>query len=338
MEKKWEYELMPLYSFKQQTINGSFGLHRNFYFHKGVRRLSIGVVGKKYEYNFYKGEEGGNDLSYTKISPEITAYFENPAGNKNISHIARVRVVYISKETNNYNNTGVLSRGKSEYSIFDVDYKYQNNRKINPFGIVANYEMGSAFSKISISLNYALTLTENTNKAFEIRVFAGKLFQNGGNTTYDPSFKMSSIGGRQDYMYDYTYLDRSQQGGAISHQMTPEDGSFYLPSAIGRSTNTIIAANLRTPVPFINAVKLYGNIGYTFGNKYGSYDNEAMVEAGVLLTFFNRTFEVYFPIIWTNNFQAVMDLNPEHKYSDNIRFTLRMDLMDPFKYKKELNL
>ena len=340
MEKKWEYELMPLYSFKQQTINGSFGLHRNLYFHKGVQRLSIGVVGKKYEYNTYNGD--GKDLSYLKISPEITAYFQNPAGDKNISHIARVRLVYINRETNTYDDLDysmhhVLSRGKNEYSILDIDYKYQNNRKINPYGIEANYEMGSAFSKISISLNYALTITQNPKKAFEIRVFAGKLFD-GGSSGFSPPFYMSSIGGKQDYMYDYTYLDRSQQGGAIAHQMTPTDGGFYLPSAIGRSRNMILAANLRTPIPFINVVKLYGNLGYTFGNKYGRYDNKAMAEAGVLLTFFNRTFEVYFPLLWTQNFQDVMDLRPDYKYSDNIRFTLRMDLMDPFKYKKEFNL
>ncbi|RUA23961.1 MAG: hypothetical protein DSY76_08610, partial [Bacteroidetes bacterium] len=50
-EKKWQYMVMPLYSFEQHNWNGSFSLFRNFYAKGQTQRISMGVTGRKYNYN-----------------------------------------------------------------------------------------------------------------------------------------------------------------------------------------------------------------------------------------------------------------------------------------------
>ena len=341
MEKKWEYELMPLYSFNQKTLNGSFGLHRNFYTRGFIRRMSIGIVGKKYEYTNSRIEN--YKFAYLKLSPEVKFYFKNPDGNSKISNTARIRIVHIDKEVQSYDycmssmSTPVPSY--YNYSILDIDYHYKNNRILNPYGFDFNLQAGASVTKASLSINYAFSYNDRKKNALEMRLFVGNIFSSNNSST-DFTYKMSSFDGGDDYLYDYTYMDRSGYSGFYSHQITPADGSFYLQSPIGRSWGFISALNIRAGLPFTKFIKVYGNLGYSSSAKSLSvpYDKSVLGEAGVLLTFFNRNFEVYFPLLWTSQFQGVMDLRPDYKYSDNIRFTIRFDLMNPFKLKKEFNL
>ncbi len=339
LEKKWEYELMPLYSFNQKALSGSFGLHRNFYTLGFIRRLSIGVVGKRYHYNL--SMDDSKKLSYTKLSPELNFYFKNPEGNTNISHMAKVRLVNIQKEVETYYVAAIFPASKPiesihKSNIVTLDYQYVNKRALNPYGLYFNFQTGFNITKASISLEYALSYNDKKNNALEMRLFAGNIFLFESDQWVDYSYKMSSFDGSDDYLYDYTYFDRS---GYNSGQVTPSDGSFYLPSSLGRSWGFISALNIRAGIPFTKFIKIYGNFGYTLSKDYSVfYDKQLLAEGGVLLTFFNRTFEVYFPLLWTSQFQDVMDINANYKYSDNIRFTLRMDLMNPFKLKKEFNL
>ncbi len=333
-EKKWEYELMPLYSFKQNALSGSFGLHRNFYTKSFIRRLSIGLVGKKYHYNEF---DNSNNLSYTKYSPEATFYFKNPAGDVNISHTARVRMVYVEKELKIYHEIGPQSSiyepkiNSHSYNLFDFDYKFYNKRKVNPYGVALNIQASEMITKASITVEYALSYNDKKKNALELRLFAGKIFHYVNDPYVDYSYKLSSFNGSDDYLYDYTYMDRSQKGGFYSRQVTPADGGFNLPSKLGRSWDYIAALNVRTGLPFTRIIKLYANFGVS------EYDKKLLAEGGVLITF-NRTFELYFPILWTSQYQDVMDLNPDYNYFDNVRFTIRMDLKNPFKLQKELNL
>ena len=333
-EKKWEYELMPMYSFNQNALSGSFGVHRNFYTKSFIRRLSIGIVGKRYHYEEF---DNSNNLKYTKYSPEATLYFKNPAGNTNITHTARARMVYIEKDLKLYYETFTESSiyepkiTSHYYNLFAFDYKFYNNRKVNPYGVAINLQASDMITKASITLEYALSYNDKKKNSLELRFFAGKIFNSINDPYVDYSYKMSSYSGADDYLYDYTYMDRSQQGGFYSHQITPSDGGFFLPSKLGRGWDYIAALNVRTGLPFSKIIKLYANFGVS------EYDKNLLAEGGVLITF-GRTFELYLPILWTSQYQDVMDLNPDHKYFDNVRFTIRMDLKNPFKLQKELNL
>ncbi len=328
-EKKWEYELMPLLSFNQSSLGGSFGFHRNIYTQSFIRRLSLGIVGKKYHYEEF---DNNKNLSYTKYSPEATFYFKNPAGNTNINHTARARMVYVEKELNIYDKiNNKPSINTHYYNLFAFDYNFNNKRLINPYAIAVNVQASEMVTKASITLEYSLSYNDKKKNALELRFFAGKIFNSVNDPFVDYSFKMSSFNGGDDYLYDYIYMDRSQRGGLFSRQITPSDGGFALPSILGRGWDYLTALNIRTGLPFSKIIKLYANFGVS------EYDKNLLAEGGVLITF-DKTIEIYLPILWTTQYQDVMDLSPDYKYLDNVRFTLRMDLINPFKLQKELNL
>lgn len=337
-EKKWEYELMPLYSFNTNNWNGFFGLHRNIYFNSKIRRLSIGVVGKKYNYN-----SSTYDNEYRKLSPEVIFYFKNPKGKTRIKHMARLRSVYIEKEIVDYelNLSGqyIAFQNTKYYNVFELNYTYNNKRIINPFGIEFNTQFNSDIVKADITAHYTLSY-QKPKRGLDIRLFAGNIFSYNTSIHTNYSYKLSSWDGGDDYLNDYTYFGRSEVNGFYGAQMQMRDGGFFLPSALGRSWGFIGALNLRTTLPFTQLIQLYGNIGTTINPKALQYQDKEPVlyEAGIILSIINKSFEVYFPVVWSEEYQDVMDLNPDYNYTNNIRFTMRLDLLDPFKALKELNL
>ncbi len=334
-EKKFEYELMPLYSFKTYTWNGSFGVHYNFYTKNSfMRRLSIGIIGKKYNYNDDKYNN-----SYSKLAPEAILYFRNPAGNTKIDHRARLRYVNIKKEMLLYYIDLVSgdyepSQNVYNYGVLDFNYVYDNKRLINPFGIKINSQINSDMIKADISAHYQITYNK-VNNGLDINLFVGVMHQNSLNYMPDYSYKMSSWDGGQDYLYDYTYLGRSERTGLWANQTTPSDGGFYLPSPLGRSRKGLFSLNLKSNVPLLNFIKIYGNFGYGIEN---AVETNFLYETGFMLSVLKGGFEVYFPVLISEHYTNQFNLNPNHTYWNTVRFTMRLDLLDPFQTLKRLNL
>lgn len=335
-EKKYEYEITPLYSFRTNNINGAFALRRNFYTDSYIRRLSVGISGKKYNYysNIYEN-------SYQRLVPAITLYFKNPEGNTRINHNLIIRAVIVEKEFEDYkreNNIYISTQSKQYYTVYNLKYLYENKRLMLPFAFQYNLEFNNEMAKMDFKTDFSINYFK-PRKYLDIGIFAGYLFKYPSNPQVDYSYKMSSWSGRDDYLFDYTYLGRSENTGLLGAQMTQRDGGFYIPSALGRSWGFITSANLRSSIPFTNLVKLYYNMGISINPTSMSYSNSknTLYEGGAILSIIDRKFEVYFPIIIDKNTKAYYDLNLQ-KYSQRIRFTIRMDLADPFKLLKDLHL
>lgn len=336
LEKKYEYEIMPLYSFKTKNINGSFAFRRNFYTHSYIRRLSIGLSGKKYNYysNIY-------EYSYQRLVPAITLYFKNTDGETRINHKLILRTVIVAKEIEDYkqeNGNYVPSKSTQYYTLYNLKYLYENKRIMVPFSLQYNLEFNKELAKMDFRTDFSINYFK-PKKYLDIGIFAGYIFKYPTNPQVDYSYKMSSWNGRDDYLYDYTYLGRSETSGLLGAQMTQRDGGFYIPSALGRSWGAIAAVNLRSSIPFTNLIKIYFNMGIESNPKSLRYlnSNKPLYEGGVILSIINSKFEVYIPLLTdeiTNNYYALNSIT----FSEKIRFTLRLDLADPFKLLKELHL
>ena len=335
-EKKWEYELLPLYSFKTNNLNGSFGARRNLYFNSWVRRLSIGVSGEKFNYNADQ-----SPVYYQRLVPHVLVYFHNPAGNTRISNILKIRSVYIEQQFLDY----ALESSSSTYTsfvntrntnVFELNYKYENRRLINPFGIEFNSQLNGDIVKADLTAHYTLSY-QKPKRGLKTRIFLGNVFSHANNPSVDYSYKLSSWDGGDDYLYDYTYFGRSESNDFYGAQMVNRDGGFYLPSALGRSWGFIGAINFRSTIPFTRIIQLYANFGGIIDPSQLSQNN-LLYEGGAIISLIENNFEIYLPFLWSQDYQDVMALNPRHKYINNVRFTMRMDLYDPFKLLKELNL
>jgi hypothetical protein len=341
-EKKWELEAIPLYSFHTKSIIGSANAQRNLYPHGKLRRISIGVRAKSYNYQDYHFQN-----AYRKLSPEITFYYRNPAGNAHIQHFTKARGLWIDYDRTefrlNQNNTYEAQQSRIIRRFMDLKHSYENNRPINPWAFHINLENLKTDLKAQIDFQYTISYLK-PKKGLFIRVFVGNFFHLSSQVQQDPfldnAFKMSAWDGGDDYTYDYTYIGRSEYSGLWSAQMVSRDGGFYLPSALGRSKGFIASLNTRVSLPFTNLVKLYFNLGMTQETNSLSAEiiQTKLYEGGFVVSIIDHHFEVYIPALWSQRYTQVMSLNPNYTYWSNIRFSMRLDLLDPFVALKKLNL
>jgi hypothetical protein len=105
-----------------------------------------------------------------------------------------------------------------------------------------NVQQGRGFVKASIEAKYRISFKEK-NKGFDIRLFAGQFFIKNNTGPY--RFRMAGQRGFQDYLFDDTFLGRTDTKGVFAQQFTETDGNFKVPTSVGQTSDWLIALNPR---------------------------------------------------------------------------------------------
>lgn len=341
-ERKWEYQFAPLYSLKQHDWNGEMAFYRNFYTQGLFRKISIGFNGRKYDYENINStifESLDHEmLSFYRFIPKVDFFLKTPSNNPRLRKRLTFRMVNIHRDIMNYNFfNGVLhgTQNSRDYKIFELSYTHFHNRKVNPYGFEAKIQINDEIIKGQLTVNHKFNY--NKNKSLDIRLFLGNFFK-ANTSDVDYSFKMAGWSGSDDYLFDYTCWGRSEQPmtGFASSVMFLSDGGFSIPTPLGRSWSWIAAINLTSHLPISKFFQVYANGGF-YPN---SLTNKAslLYEAGIKLTAINHYAEVYLPIIWSKEIHDVANLNGHYHYGEKIRFTVRFDMANPFKWLRELEI
>ena len=335
-EKKWQYSIMPMYSFEQKNVNGSFSLFRNFYTTTKLYRISVGITGRKYNEKKTVADKDGTDFQagFARLVPQVIFYF-NPQKSHltSITKMLTLRVVMVSKNSYKYVAKDVLEEENDRYDVYEASFVNINKRRINPYSYRFLLHGNSDFWRLTSEFQYRLSYGKARNSGFDMRLFAGLTNRRGPTNGYQPLLRMAGTSGWNDYLYDGVFLGRNEYSGIWSQQMIPNDGGFYVPTILGSFSDWLIAVNLRASVPKLSFIKAYMNIG--FDNSFNG-NTETLWEAGMLLSVVDRKFEVYFPFLWSKEIQDVFDLNNQNSYGEKIRFTMRLELLNPVKYLKEV--
>ena len=343
-EKKWQYLIMPLYSFEQKNLNGNFSLFRNYYDKGKLQRFSVGVTGKKYNYKHYdlaNYSQQTFDLNYWRLVPQLIFDFNPQKPNlTSVKKQLRVRAVFVNLRKvewvqTNSSRSYSPSSAVSSYHVFEIDYSNQNHRVLNPYAYRFDVQANTSFARLTAEMNYRFSYGRNKNSGFDVRLFGGYIY-NSNNKDFAPNLRMAGTAGKNDYLFDGIFAGRSEIEGMWSQQMIVSDGGFYIPTILGQNSDWLMAINLRASMPKLSFIKAYANLG--FDQQYKTGKGETLWEAGMLLSIIDRKFEVYFPLLWSQNIQDVFDLNSQSHYGEKIRFTMRMELASPFKYLKEVRL
>jgi len=333
-EKKWQYMIMPLYSFKKNNWNGSFSLFRNFYGKEKWQRVSVGVTGRKYNMN-----EDVDDITneFFRLVPQVVFDF-NPQ-KSNITSINKklvLRAVLVNENKVMYVRGGCLAFAKQDvniYQVYEADFTNSNHRVLNPYSYRLDAQGNQDFARITAEVNYRFSYGRKKNSGFDIRLFGGYLHKYNTKMGFAPNLRMAGTAGRNDYLYDGIFAGRNNRNGMWSQQMIVSDGGFYIPTSLGQNADWLGSINLRASLPKLSFIKAYANLGFHHTELANS---SSMWEMGFLLSFIDRKFEVYFPALWSQNIQDVFDLNQNTNYAGKVRFTMRMELASPFKYLKEV--
>jgi hypothetical protein len=300
LEKPFVYDFAPSYATREKAFVGYGKLNYRKYLSKsGLYVANYGLRGSTFHYQ--------ENSRYSTITPSIGFGWrpENLRSNKRDFVSLRHVNVFRDQDENLVN-----IETDPDYSVLNARYTHINNGIIDYFSWFADAQYSGDFSKLTFELEYR-KLFEN-NRQFNIRFFAGKFLSN----TIDPNINFFdfALDRPNDYLFDYSYLGRSEETGIYSQQIIIAEGGFKSKLDNPFSNNWMTTVN--TSLNVWRWIEFYGDFGFM---KRKGEKERLVYDSGVRLNLVTDYFELYFPL-YSNNGWEVSQPN----YEEKIRFIVTL--------------
>ena len=345
-QKKFEYLLMPLYATENKDLTGHGEINLNITPNNKIfQQVTARLSADKYLYDFDLFT-----LNFYKVVPELTFKFKKKNARSSLLNEISCRTLNITEERKmaTFNDMRAFTgyKKKTVTSLINqMKYTLKNNRVINPFQMLIDLQQGKDFLKTSLQANYQITFKEKS-KSIDIRIFAGTFLLNNinknstSNNIQDLRFRMSGQTGYQDYLYDNVFLGRSERDGVFSRQFTETDGAFKVYTLFGQTNEWLVSLNVKSSLPEKIPFKVYADIG-TAAN--GLLGEKFLYDAGIDIPIMKNVFEIYFPVTMSPIIkEQITDYTTEKNYFKKalktVRFTLNLNLVNPFHFIRNFSL
>lgn len=297
-KKKWLYRVTPSYGFKSKRLSGAASLiYENLPENSAVYRYRIGLGGSTFQY--------APNLSYTRITPFVTVNFNRKTlrdvGGKSIF----ARYIMVNKEAAPNTELSELN----EYNVFNLRYTFADLNIIKDLSYAIDFQASNKFNKASVDFRYRRQ-TER-NRRYDIRFYAGTFLRNKTKTN-EFSF---SLDRPTDYLFDYSYLGRSEQSGFLSQQIIIAEGGFKSQFENSFANQWITTVN--GSIGIWRWIEAYADAGL-YKNK--GYNPQFKYDSGIRLNFIHNILEVYFPLQSSLGFEPSLP-----NYDTKIRFVLTLN-------------
>jgi len=313
-ENKFRFILAPMYGFRSKTFNGLGSVAYVMHPEKTFQEISLQLDAKSFNYN-----ESGLNIPkllfarYTKIAPSLSFIFKEPEATSSVKRSLLIKGYGINEEDFIYNQSPAdslyrpaLTNQTSYYGL--LRYTHENSRTFNPFSYQAEIQGGKDFAKLmaeaTIRIDYNLP-----KKSLYVRAFAGKFLtlNNASSLNTSRYFLNSTFSGVNDYLYDDTYIGRSEQSGFSAHQISFREGGLKIPtpflaSPLGRSDNWLAALNLKTDLPVKLPVRLFLDVAtFADAHKLNPSGNKILFDAGVEVHV-KDIIHIYIPLLMSSDY------------------------------------
>ncbi|MGB3946863.1 MAG: M1 family metallopeptidase [Bacteroidia bacterium] len=345
LQKKFEFEIAPMYSFGTKDLSGYGRVsYTVFPDYSPFKSITFAVSSARFAYTKIPF-----DMSFNKIAPELNIRFKKQKATSKIENTIKYRNISILNDAYSTTFNGTSFDYKSAQVLHrynDVTYQFMYNGAIHPFSFKINIQEGGQRNvntglvidemvKASLTAIFKRKFKKHRN-SFDVRVFAGSFIATTALDAAPYRFRLSGQTGYQDYLYDNIYLGRTETTGILANQFTETDGGFKFYSTIGQTGKWIAAVNLKSSIANLKLpVKLYADIGTTADD--GLAEDKILYNAGLCLSLSKNTIEVYFPLLLSNDFRDY-NIITEPKYIETVRFTLNLNLLNPFDIIKNIDL
>ncbi len=293
-DQNFEYSATPYFSSGTGKITGSGGivykiLPKDSFF----RSLNLGVSGTYFHYDY--------DLTYQKYS----AFANMDLKKEPRSAIGRTFFLSYNHFEKELSPELIAKNDYDQYNLFNVGFRYSDNKLINEKQFSINYQLMEDYNKISAEGFYRWEFAKNRKMSF--RLFGGYFMQNNTRNT-NFNFGISRV---SNYTFSYNLVGQSATTGLLSQQFILADGGFK--SFINGSANQwISSANVDTQV--WKMFDIYADAGI-YKNK--NLPSKFIYDSGVKVRIIPDFLEVFLPVYSTLGFE------PGFKdYASRIRFSL----------------
>lgn len=298
LPKAVHYSLEPQFGFRSKTLVGSASISYTQTMDQGnLYAMRYGFSG-----NYYSYDRG---LFYKRFTPYITFAFRNDDLRNNEKQYINLRNVNVYRDENPND-----PNHEPNYSVFNMQYVYSNPNLINYFRGVADYEISSKFSKLSVDLEYRKLFL--SNRQLNLRFFAGVFLFN--DTRENEDFFSFALDRPNDYLFDYNYYGRSEDSGLFSQQLIIAEGGFKSQLEPAYANSWMATVNASTNI--WRWIYAYADVGLVSNKKRGT---NAVFDSGVRVSLVADYFELYFPIYSNLGFEP----NLPH-YDEKVRFIITL--------------
>jgi hypothetical protein len=355
-EKKFEYALMPMYSFGSKEVVGGGRLSYNIYpYSNFFSKINLSVGGQTYSYGRYSNDDFSRLLRYRKVSSSATLSVFNRKENVDDFNDITFRNVWTETEEVKFTkqDDGKYKREFKPISrMFNfLYYDLGNLRMFNPYSFRLTVGASNQFILSSVEYNQTISYSKK-GKGLDIRVYGGFTgsIEDEKNPVDNPvNYKLQMSGSsptknapyQQDYLFDEVYLGHTERKGTTSKQFAVTQGGFKAPTFTGQSESWLVALNVKTVLPGKLPFKLFADVGAYDMPKETPDELKAnpMFDYGVEVTVLPGIFSVYLPFGYSEDIKNSYDAPNSiyNKYGNRIRFELNLSKLNPFELRRYLN-
>ena len=300
LEKPFIYDFAPSYGLREKSFVGYGKLNYRKYLSKsGLYVANYSLRGSSFHYQ--------ENSRYSTITPSIGFGWrpDNLRSNQRSAITLRYVNVFRDQDKNLEN-----IETNPDYSVLNARYTHINRGIIDYFSWFADAQYSKDFSKLSFEMEYR-KLFEN-NRQFNFRFFAGKFLSNSIDPGED--FFDFALDRPKDYLFDYSYLGRSEETGLYSQQIIIAEGGFKSKLENPFSNNWMATVN--TSLNIWRWVEFYSDFGFM---KRKNEKERFVYDSGIRLNLVTDYFELYLPL-YSNNGWEVSQPN----YEEKIRFIVTL--------------
>ena len=295
LKRNFQFSITPQYGTKSNALNGTFNTRYTQYFeNSSINKIYYSISGSNLHY--------AEDLSYNTFNQNITVQFRR----KNLRDVGgsflSARLLNINRElAPNDSQTD-----SDKYRVFKLKYYYNKPDIIKGVKYSFGTEIANNYSKVSGEFRYRKLTAKNTQLDF--RFYAGSFIRN--NT--DTDFFSFGLDRANDYLFELSYIGRSESTGFLSQQFIMAEGGFK--SVLDQRFANQFLVSFNSSIGIWRWLEIYNDVAFLKNrgnNVFFAYEN------GIRFNFIHNILELYLPV-YSNNGWEVND----NAYSKNIRFVL----------------
>ncbi|MCK5821961.1 MAG: M1 family metallopeptidase [Bacteroidales bacterium] len=328
--KKMEYQLMPMFAFGTKDLAGSASFAYHILPYNSIfQSIDISLSGKKYAL-----DNVALDI-FGRIKASVAFNFASSNPRSKVKDQVVIDGIMAS-------NPEYLpgSGGEENIKVYNLKYNRTHTGPNNPYSLNINLQAGDGFVKSSVSAKYRITY--QYKNGLDMRLFAGTFLYKKADVSPMYNFILSGSRGMDDYTFDEYFFNRgaAPYTGFLSHQFIPNDGAFATYAPTGQTNKWIVAMNLSSSLPikknipikgFVNIAALGESIAVPGYPDMGTFQ----WEAGVKLSLGNDMFEVFLPLIMSNDLKEIND-QMTNSYIERVRFSIKLNGLNPFVLARSL--
>ncbi|MEO6915382.1 MAG: M1 family aminopeptidase, partial [Chitinophagaceae bacterium] len=326
----FQFFVLPLYGTRTKKLNGFGGVAYTWFPGTSVSQVRAGVSAARFTSGEFGNAQGKLFQRFQKIVPYLKINFTPSNPRSTVEKFILLKTYLIKEDeltfgeqivgTDTFQRVNNVSKSRV---LNQLSFSISDSRVLYPYSASLVLEQQTGFLRAGLTGKYYFNYANGVN-GMDVRFFAGKFIYLGDqlrkNFYRDRYFlNMSGANGYEDYTYSNYFYGRNKFEGFSTQQMMIRDGAFkvrtdLLSNKTGKTDNWLMAANFSTGIPdkinplsvlpFKIPISLFVDIGtYTDVWKKDADAERFLYDAGLQVSLFKQTVQVYVPLIYSKVFK-----------------------------------